>query len=168
MAIPMWQQVFGLICLLLALLTSAELKDVPPDAVVPRALGAGGSAGTLEFARDSNGSITDAALLGRADPPGTPGVDQYGPLINYRGCFYCKNVNTDEMTSLRGRRLINYLSTDKMMTLMRISNKEDLRNKCVFYTASTTKPNPQYLSEQASVWACSKNKFSIWVCAACC
>jgi hypothetical protein len=97
-------------------------------------------------------------LLGRADP-GYPGLDTYGPLVHVPGCFYCP---PKDVLALTGRDLLASLTTEKMQTYMRISDKKDLFNKCVFYTSAVRQP-PKYLSEKASTWACSKNKLSIWV-----
>lgn len=70
----------------------------------------------------------------------------------------------EDVRGKTGRDLLASLTTEAMQTYMRINGAESLKNKCVFYTASTTKPNPEYyLSDEASIWACSKGKFSIWV-----
>lgn len=68
-----------------------------------------------------------------------------------------------DIRKLTGRDLLASLTTERMQEYMRIDSPESLRNKCVFYTASVSKPNPQYLSDKASIWACEKKKLSVWV-----
>ncbi len=106
-----------------------------------------------------NGAHNQSELLGRA-MPGEPGKDEYGPLITVPGCWFCPPIDIALKT---GRALLDALDTATMQRYMRITDDSSLWNKCVFYTASTTKPNPEYLSEKASTWACSKNKLSVWV-----
>ncbi|KAK4118093.1 hypothetical protein N657DRAFT_694647 [Parathielavia appendiculata] len=94
----------------------------------------------------------------RANPDG---MDEYGPLLRVPGCFYCPPQNVLQLT---GRPLLDSLTTAKMQQYMRVGRPEDLKNKCVFYTAYVRVPKPDgaSLSKEASDWACSKSKFSIW------
>lgn len=105
-----------------------------------------------------SGTYNRSEMLRRAEPPGFPGLDLYGPLLHVPGCFFCPE---EDVTAKTGRALLADLTTQKMQTYMRM-RQNDLRNKCVFYSAAVHQP-PQYLSDLTSVWACSKRKFSIWV-----
>ncbi|KAH7304439.1 hypothetical protein B0I35DRAFT_414486 [Stachybotrys elegans] len=97
-----------------------------------------------------------AMLLARAD--GALGVDGYGKLLDVPGCFYCPEP---EVSSKAGRALLADLTTQKMQSYMRILNTQQLRNKCVFYTASVPQP-PRYLSDETSIWACAHRKLTNW------
>ncbi|KAM7184014.1 hypothetical protein V8F33_013245, partial [Rhypophila sp. PSN 637] len=104
-------------------------------------------------------------LYGRADGrPGFPGEDKYGKLITTPGCFICPNPETDVKT-LKGRDLLSRLDTNTMITYM-LNSEEGLKDKCVFYSRAEYDPpgRREGLSKEASVWACSRNKISIWVC----
>ncbi len=106
-----------------------------------------------------NGAQNHSTALRRA-PAGAPGQDTYGPLFTVPGCVYCPK---QDMLLKTGRDLLASLDTATMQTFMRLRDDDSLNNKCVFYTASTTKPFPAYLSDVTSVWACSKRKLSVWV-----
>ena len=104
-----------------------------------------------------DGGNNHSELLRRA-----PASNTYGPLLKIPGCFYCVE---DSIANKQGRDLLKSLSTEAMQRYMRLGSlaAAGLKDKCVFYTMSLTKPNPKYLSAKASSWACSKNKFSVWV-----
>lgn len=99
-------------------------------------------------------------LYSRADPPGFPGTDTYGKLLNTPGCFFCPNP-PQNLFNLRRRGLLRALDTNTMISFM-LNTPAGLENKCVFYSRAVRNP-PEYLSDATSVWACSKNKISIWV-----
>ncbi|KAM7199495.1 hypothetical protein V8F20_005679 [Naviculisporaceae sp. PSN 640] len=99
-------------------------------------------------------------LYSRADTrPGFPGSDTYGKLLNTPGCFICPSPPQD-LLSLRRRGLLRALDTNKMISFM-LNTPAGLENKCVFYSRAVKQP-PEYLSDETSVWACSKDKITIW------
>ncbi|OIW22416.1 hypothetical protein CONLIGDRAFT_222956 [Coniochaeta ligniaria NRRL 30616] len=168
MAQVVWRTTLMIVWLLF---TTTGLADKPPSASIDFTLGTKGQHlhrkdresgygidvpvyGPLVPSRTHNRS----EMLRRADPPGFPGVDLYGPLLNVPGCFFCPE---QEVTAKTGRDLLAELTTAKMQSYMR-ARQRDLVNKCVFYSAAVRQP-PRYLSDETSVWACSKRKFSIWV-----
>lgn len=104
------------------------------------------------------GTHNQSQIFGRAEP-GEPGEDGYGPLMSVPGCLWCPEQNVAAGT---GRALLASLTTQKMQSYMRIGSPSDLENKCVFYSKAVNQP-PQYLSKDASVWACKHSKLSIWV-----